>query len=55
VAVEDVPDDGDRVAVQAEGDGALDGSPGAALGLADAEEVAAFGEGDLNRPTTMHL
>jgi hypothetical protein len=50
VAVQGAPEHGDRVAVQAERDGAAHGVLGAVAGLADAEKVAGLGEGDLDRP-----
>jgi len=50
VSVQGVPEHGDAVAIQAEGDGALDGASGAVAGLADAEQVAGFAEGDLDGP-----
>ena len=50
VAVQGVSDDGDRVAAQAEPNGAAHGVLGTVAGLADAEQVAGLGQGDLDRP-----
>jgi hypothetical protein len=50
-----VPEEGEGLAGEAEGDGALDGGFEAVAGLADAEDLLCVFYGDFSRPPTVPL